>query len=169
MEKTAKSTLGASGQALLALPGAGWIVLALIVVCIAVFVGLFVVVYTTLQSLHLFDAIIFSVLVLGMMVLCARVGLLTKETMREHSWIWLLLPCAFVFGYVLQMFSTAGAALTVAPMPTLSTSSATYESSVALSTMVTFLFVCLCLGILATLLHGKRRQIEPHRRYTRRY
>jgi len=160
--KSAKGLIGTAGLSLLSLPYAGWIVLALIVVFISIFLGLFITIYMTLSSLHLFTAIIFTVVVVGMMILAARTGLLTKETMHENSWIWLLIPGAFVIGYVFEAVTPAG--LTIAPMDTLGAGT----SSVAVSTITTFLFVALALGLAGSLIGGRghKRQIQgPRTRY----
>jgi len=151
--------LGSALLALLALPGAGWIILALIIVFIAIFLGLFITVYTTLSSLHLFTPIIFTVVILAMIVLSARAGILNKDTLRENSWIWLLIPGAFVIGYFFDVMSPAG--LTIAPMATLSSGS----SSVAVSDITLFLFISLALGLAGSLIGGskKRRQIDGPR------
>jgi len=159
--KSAKGILGAGALALLALPGIGWIILALIIVFIAIFLGLFVTIYMTLSSLHLFTAIIFAVVVIGMMILSARTGLLTKETLEKNSWIWLLIPGAFVVGYLFEAVTPAG--LTIAPMDTLGAGT----NSVAVSTITTFLFVALALAISGSLIGSKtrKRQIQPRMRY----
>lgn len=72
------------------------------VVLIAVFLGLFAVVYITLQAYHLMTAVIFLVVTLMMFYIAVKSGVVTQEVTQKYPWMWLLIPGSFAFGYVAE-------------------------------------------------------------------
>jgi hypothetical protein len=128
---------------ILGAPGIGIILLVVGIVLIAVLLGFLVVIYLTLQAYHLMTAVIFLVCTLFMLYAAVRSKVITDSTMHKYPWIPLLIPGAFLFGYVAEL--TTNIKLTVAPLAT-----ATVEQGTA-NGVVLFILAFGCLYALVQL------------------
>lgn len=103
-------------MALLLTPGIGTILLILGVILLAVLLGLFAVVYLTLQAYHLMTAVTFLVCTLFMFYVSVKTRIITDRTMKKYPWIAFLIPGSFVLGYLTEM--TENITLTVSSLST---------------------------------------------------
>jgi hypothetical protein len=100
--------------ALFMIPGVGIILLIVAGVLILVMLGVFIWVYLTLQAMHLITAIVFSVVALFMFYIGTHSGAINEESLKRFPWLPLLIPAAFLFGYLADLTQTLK--LTVAPL-----------------------------------------------------
>ena len=99
------STNTTKGLGLLALLTSAPLLLIVLIaglVVIAVLIGVSIIVYITLVSYHLMTAVVFGVTTLLMFVASAKAGVINDKFIREHPWIFLLLPLSFGLGYAVE-------------------------------------------------------------------
>jgi hypothetical protein len=116
MSKSLSGLSGILGSILMLfmIPGVGIILLIIAGVLILVMLGVFIWVYITLQAMHLITAIVFSVIALFMFYIGTRSGVINEKTLKRFPWIPLLIPGAFLFGYLADL--TQSIKFTVAPL-----------------------------------------------------
>jgi len=137
------------------IPGVGLILLVIGVVFIAVLLGVGVVIYLTLQSMHIWTATIFTVAALLLFYIATNAKIINEQTLKKFPWLPLLIPGAFLFGYVADIGKLT--TYTVAPMAV-----ATPQQAGA-NALVLFLAVSNRLHI-RLLCKGLRRPAERTRR-----
>jgi uncharacterized membrane protein len=112
----AGGTLGGLATLLvvLTMPGVGLILLIVGIVIIAVLLGVGAVIYLTLQSLHIWTATVFTVAALFLFYIAVKTKIINEQTLQKFPWLSLLIPGAFLFGYVADIAKLT--TYTVAPM-----------------------------------------------------
>jgi hypothetical protein len=108
-------------------------------VLLIVLLGVFVWVYLTLQSLHLVTAIVFGVIALFMFYIGTRSGAINAEFLHHYPWIPLLIPAAFLFGYLADI--TQNIKFMVAPFALSSAQQGTVNAIVVFLIVVCLLYV----------------------------
>jgi len=125
--------------ALFSVPGLGLVLLIAAGVLILIMLGLFVWVYITLQSMHLITAIVFGVISLFMFYMGTRSHVITEETLKRFPWLPLLIPGAFLFGYLADI--TQSIRLQVAPLATASAQQGSVNAIVVFLMAIGILYV----------------------------
>jgi len=98
----------------LAVPGVGIILLIIGIVFIAVLLGAGVIIYLTLQSMHIWTATIFTVAALFLFYIAVKTKIVNDQTLKKFPWLPLLIPGAFLFGWLTDI--SGSIRFTVAPM-----------------------------------------------------
>jgi hypothetical protein len=95
-------------------PGVGIILLVIGVVFIAVLLGVGVIIYLTLQPMHIWTATVFTVAALLLFYMATKAKIINEQTLKKFPWLPLLIPGAFLFGWLTDI--SGSIRLTVAPM-----------------------------------------------------